>query len=90
MRRKTRYLMQRSVREKGKRPITSYLQEFTVGDKVALLLEPSIQEGIFHKRFHGKGGYVTGKSGECYMVEISDLGKKKSIIVHPVHMKRLV
>lgn len=89
MRRKTRSLFRKTLREKGEVPIRSYLQEFEIGDKVAMVIEPSIQEGVFHKRFHGKGGKITGKAGKCYTVVFSDFNKTKTIIAHPVHLKKI-
>ncbi|RME53704.1 50S ribosomal protein L21e [Candidatus Woesearchaeota archaeon] len=86
-RRKTRSLLARKIRQKGKLPIRKYLQEFQPGQKVALVLEPSIAEGVFHRRFHGKTGVVLGKCGSCYEVAVMDVSKKKKLIVHPAHMK---
>ncbi len=88
-RRKTRQKFSKSLREKGKISLKNYFQEFETGDKVTLLIEPAIQKGMYHRKFYSKTGDVSGKQGECYLVEILDGKMKKKVIVHPVHMKRV-
>ena len=88
LRRKTRYKLKKERRRKGKISITRYFQEFVAGDKVNLIAEPAVQKGMYHPRFMGKSGLVTGKRGDCYLVEIKDINKKKTVVVHPVHLKR--
>lgn len=88
-RRKTRNMFKKPRAERGKRPLTKYLQEFDKGDKVLLKAETSVQEGLYHGRFHGKRGEVMKQKGACYEVSVDDLGKKKILIVHPAHLKRL-
>ena len=51
--------------------------------------ETAVQGGMYHRRFHGKSGIVKGTQGRCYKVEIKDGDKQKTMIVHPVHLKRL-
>ena len=65
------------------------LQEFKIGDKVALKADSGVQKGMYFPRFHGKAGVVKGKKGKCYEVMIKDIGKEKTLIVHPVHLRRL-
>ena len=65
-----------------------YFQSFSAGDRVFLNVQPSVQKGMYHPRFMGKSGIVRFKRGNCYEVEINDLGKEKTLIVHPVHLKR--
>lgn len=88
-RRGTRYKLQRSPRTRGKIRLTAYFQKFQEDDRVALLIDPSMAQGMFHPRFHGKTGRVTGSQGGSYLVEITDRTKKKTLIVHPVHLKRI-
>lgn len=87
-RRGTRSIMTKHAREKGKISITRYFQELSVGDKAVLKAEPSVINGTYHKRFHGKVVEVVGKKGRCYNVTFSDLGVKKTLIVHPVHLRK--
>ncbi len=88
LRRKTRYKLKKEIRQKGKISISRYFQPFAEGDKVYLGAEPAVQKGFYHPRFFGKSGVVIGKRGSCYQVEISDLGKQKSVLVHPVHLRK--
>jgi large subunit ribosomal protein L21e len=88
-RRKTRKLMRKNVRQKGKVKLSAYFARYQEGDKVALRTEPAVQGGIYHLRFHGKIGTVTGKQGTCYTVAITDGGKAKTVIVHPVHLRKV-
>jgi len=88
-RRKTRSKFRKNIRERGKISITSYLQEFKPGEKVSLKVNPSIHSAMVFPRFHGRCGIVKKKRGECYEILIKDIGKEKTLIVHPSHLKRL-
>jgi ribosomal protein L21E len=61
---------------------------YEVGDLAILTAEPAVQKNIYHVRFHGITGLVTGKRGACYELQIQDGGKQKMLIVHPVHLKK--
>lgn len=87
-RRKTRHKLAKNVRDKGKVSLARYFQDFKVGDKVCLAAEPSIHEGMYFPRFHGKVGTVSGKRGKCYEIQIKDVKMPKTLVVHPVHLKR--
>ena len=87
-RRKTRSKLKKNVRNKGKLSIRKYFQSFKEGDKVYLIAESSVQKGMYLPRFHGKSGKIKGKQGNCYFVEIKDHNKTKSLLVHPVHLKK--
>lgn len=89
LRRKTRSKFKKEHRNKGKLNISSYFQKFKVGDRVALKVEPAVQKGMYVPRYHGITGKIAGMQGKCCKVEISDKGKKKELLVHPVHLKRL-
>lgn len=88
-RRKTRYKLRQSISNKGKLPVTRFLQEFEMGEKVLLKAEPSYQGGMFFLRFHGKIGEIVGKQGDCYLVAIKDGKKAKKCLSHPVHLQRV-
>ncbi len=89
MRRKTRHKLKKSIKEKGKIPITRFLQKFEVGDRVMLKAFPSYQGGMYFPRFHGKVGTVSGKQGKCYYVDIKDFKRVKKVLVHPVHLVKV-
>lgn len=86
-RRKTRKLMRKNVRNKGKISLADWFATYKQGDKVALCAEPGVQDGIYNLRFHGKVGTIVGQQGRCYHVAIMDGGKAKTVIVHPVHLQ---
>ncbi len=88
-RRRSRHVFQKNKREKGKVSISRYLAKFDSGNKVVLSAEPAVQKALYHRRFHGKKGIVKAKKGQCYEINIKDGGKIKTIIVHPVHIKKL-
>lgn len=86
-RRKSRHKLSKGFRRRGKVSLSRYFQAFKAGDKVCLLAEPAVQKGLYHPRFHGRIGSVTESAGRCYKVKITDINKKKTLIVHPVHLK---
>ncbi len=88
LRRKTRYKFSKEKRAKGKISITNYFQTFNPGDRVNLSVEPAVQKGMYFPRFMGKSGIIKGKRGKCYEITINDIGKDKTLIVHPVHLRR--
>ncbi len=88
IRRKTRYKFSKHKRGKGKISLSDYFQAFNIGDKICFVVESAVQKGMYHPRFMGRPGIITGKRGKCYEVSINDLGKEKMLIVHPVHLRR--
>jgi len=88
LRRKTRYKFSKEKRAKGKISITNYFQIFNPGDRVNLSVEPAVQKGMYYPRFMGKSGIIKGKRGKCYEITINDIGKDKTLIVHPVHLRK--
>jgi large subunit ribosomal protein L21e len=86
--RKTRHKFTKHYRQRGKVPLSQYFQELKDGDKVNLVINPTVQKGRFFPRFHGFTGTVAGKRGFCYQVKIKDGNKEKQVCVHPIHLKR--
>jgi large subunit ribosomal protein L21e len=82
--------MKKPFRQKGKLSLTKYFASFKEGEKVQLKAEPAVQKGIYFRRFHGKVGKILGKRGNCYQIKIKDNTKEKTVIVHPVHLKKVV
>ncbi len=79
--------LRKRVRRRGLIPVTRYLQEFSVGEKVHIKIEPSVHRGMPHPRFHGLTGTVVGRRGRAYVVEVRDGDAVKQIIAHPVHLE---
>jgi large subunit ribosomal protein L21e len=87
-RRKTRAKFTKNFRQRGKISLTRYLQSFKEGEKVLLSVEPAVQKGMYSAKFIGKSGIIKRKDGKCYEVSIKDHNKEKTLIVHPVHLRR--
>jgi len=88
-RRKTRDLMSKGPRERGKSPISRLLYEYSRGDKVVIDIDPSVHKGMPHHRYQGKVGIVVGKRGRAYEIEVTQGDAVKMIIVRPEHLKPL-
>lgn len=88
-RRKSRHKLKKNMRAKGKLSLRRFFQKLEEGVKVVLNSESSYHKGSYHMRHHGKIGTVTGKNGNCYKVQIKDINKEKTLVVHPVHLKKL-
>ncbi|MDK2790782.1 MAG: large subunit ribosomal protein L21e [Methanothermococcus sp.] len=84
---KTRYKLKKHPRAKGLFPITRALKEYKEGDIVHVILDPSVQKGMPHPKFHGKTGMVVGQRGRAFLVRVRDGGKLKDIIVRPQHLR---
>ena len=50
-------------------------------------IDPSIQKGQPHSRFHGKTAKVVDKKGKAYILALKDGNKAKELIVTPEHLK---
>src|SRR3989338_1904149 len=87
--RKSRGKLKKNIRNMGKLSLRRFFQELAIGEKVVLNTESSLTDGMYHLRHHGKIGTVKSKIGECYHIQIKDINKIKTLIVHPVHLKKL-
>ncbi|MFW5903867.1 MAG: 50S ribosomal protein L21e [Candidatus Saliniplasma sp.] len=85
----TRKILRKKPREKGMIPITRALKEFEEGEKARIKIEPSVQKGQPHRRFHGKTGVIAGKQGNAFVVEVKDGGKIKKVIARSEHLRKL-
>ncbi len=87
-RHRTRKLLKKHIRERGAVPPLSLLMhEYKPGDKVYIVINPSVMKGMPHRRYHGKTGTVVGKRGKCYIVQVRVGGKVKTLIVRPEHLR---
>ncbi|MCW4034924.1 MAG: 50S ribosomal protein L21e [Candidatus Bathyarchaeota archaeon] len=85
-RRKTRYLLKRKPRERGKTGLSKLLREYETDEKVVIKLNPSVHKGMPHRRFHGRIGVIANKRGNSYVVNVSQGKAIKEIIVRPEHI----
>ena len=83
----TRNKLSNDPRDRGTSPPQRAIQEYDVGQKVHLKLDPSVSDGRFHPRFNGHTGEVVGKQGSAFKVEINDGGKKKTLIAKAAHLR---
>ena len=86
-RRKTRHKLKKGVKERGLSPITRAIQEFKIGQRVHITIDPSVHKGIPHPSFHGRTAKVTGQRGRAYLLEVKDGNAFKELIVCPQHLK---
>jgi large subunit ribosomal protein L21e len=78
----------KKVRERGLPPITRFLQQFKIGEKVIVRLESSDPHGMPHPRYQGRVCTVVGKVGRAYRIQFVDGHKPKELIANPVHLMR--
>jgi large subunit ribosomal protein L21e len=84
---KTRRLLRKSPRERGKVRLSKLLHEYQPGNSVVIKIDPSVQKGMPHRRYHGKVGTVIGIRGKSYVVSVTQGDAVKEIIVRPEHLE---
>ena len=83
---RSRGVFTKEVRDRGMPPLTQFLREFQVGDRVSVRLEASDPHGQPHPRYQGRTCVVVAKVGRSYRIRFLDGGKAKELIAHPVHL----
>jgi large subunit ribosomal protein L21e len=78
----------KSIREKGKIPLSRIFTKFNEGDKVSLVHNLSFPRP-FHERMQGRTGVIKGKRGEAYIIEIQDGKRKKTFMINQIHLKKI-
>ncbi|MCI4318102.1 MAG: 50S ribosomal protein L21e [Thermoplasmata archaeon] len=73
-------------RDRGLPPITRFLQEFAIGDRVIVRLEASDPHGQPHPRYQGRVCTVVAKVGRAYKLNFVDGHKPKQLIATPIHL----
>ena len=76
------------VRTRGKFQLSRYFQDLAEGDHVSISEEKSLPFS-FPKRFQGMTGVVEGKRGRSYVVKIKDQNKEKTLLIAPIHLKKI-
>jgi len=84
---KTRKLLKKKPRERGKIKISRLLCNYQPGDNVVIKIDPSVQKGMPHRRYHGRVGTVVGRRGRSYIVSVTQGDAVKEIIVRPEHLE---
>jgi len=88
IRSKSRHILRRKPRQRGISSITRSLQQFNEGEKVNIVIDPSVHRGMPHIRFHGHTGTVIGKQGNSYRIQLRFGKKVKTLIIRPEHIRR--
>jgi large subunit ribosomal protein L21e len=84
---RTRSLMSKRVRTRGISSLSRLLVDYEVGQRVDIVINPSVHKGMPHRRYHGRTGVVTGKSGRGIVVDVK-LGKMmRTLIIRPDHLQ---
>ncbi|MEK6974764.1 MAG: 50S ribosomal protein L21e [Candidatus Thermoplasmatota archaeon] len=89
LRSKTRHLLLKDPRNKGRLPPNRVLAQFEVGARVAIKLEPSQHGGMTHKRFQGLTGTVRGKQGVAFVIDVLHGNMPKTLVVRAEHLLAL-
>jgi len=76
----------KEVRERGLPPVSRFLREFAVGDRVIVRIEASDPHGQPHPRYQGRTCTVVAKSGRAYRIAFLDGGKRKELVATPIHL----
>lgn len=88
IRSKSRHILRKKPRYRGVTSITRSLQQFNEGEKVNIVIDPSVHRGMPHVRFQGHTGTVMGKQGNSYRIQLRSGKKVKTLIVRPEHIRR--
>jgi len=86
---KSRSLLTRKPRERGKTSLTKILHGYEAGEKVVVKIDPSVHKGMPHRRFHGRVGVIITKRGRSYVVHVPQGDATKEIIIRPEHLTPL-
>lgn len=84
---RTRRLLRKKPRERGKIGLSKLLHEYQPGNRVVIKINPSIHKGMPHRRYHGKVGAIVDKRGRSYVVSVTQGDATKEIIVRPEHLE---
>ena len=88
IRKRTRKILRKSPRQRGMPPVTHSFTKYEVGQKAAVIIDPSVHRGQPHVRFQGHTGTIKGMQGKAYVLHLS-IGKHgKDIIVGPEHLRK--
>ncbi|HUK29227.1 MAG TPA: 50S ribosomal protein L21e [Candidatus Acidoferrales bacterium] len=83
---RTRKLFRKHPRERGKIGLSRILRTYEPGQKVTIIIEPSVHKGMPHRRYHGRVGVIHEKRGKAYVVHVTTGGQKRQIIARPEHL----
>ncbi|PVI03384.1 hypothetical protein DM02DRAFT_625920 [Periconia macrospinosa] len=87
----TRYAFSKGFKQKGRIPLSTYLQQYKVGDIVDVVADGSVQKGMPYKVYHGKTGIVYNVTqnavGVILQKQVGNRYMEKRINVRIEHVK---
>jgi len=86
-RRRTRQKFKKDIRKKGLPPVSKLLVDYELGDKVDIIIDPSVHKGMPHRRFYGRTAEVIGKRGRAYILKVRDGNSHKTVISRVEHIR---
>lgn len=63
------------------------VKTFEIGQSVCIDHKSGYFGGMPHPRYRGKRGFVVGKRGHAYIVEIKDYNAVKKLVIPAVHLE---
>ena len=85
---KTRALLRRKPRDRGKVALGRLLEVYNPGDRVRIMINPAVQKGMPHRRYQGLIGEIMEKRGRAYVLQVGAVGGSlRTIIARPEHIK---
>jgi large subunit ribosomal protein L21e len=88
LRRKSRSVLTKKIRERGKLPLSRLLTTYETGEKVIINIDSAIHKGMPHKRYQGQVATVVCKRGRAYVLHIPQTKTVKTIIALPEHIRK--
>jgi len=84
IRNRNRTLLRRKPRDRGKNPLGRLLIPYAPGQMVTISINPSVQKGMPHRRYHV--GTIAEKRGRAYVIEVAAGKLPRLIIARPEHI----
>lgn len=84
---KTRSLLRKKPRQRGKIGLSKLLRIYQPGDKVTIKIESSVHRGMPHRRYHGRVALIKERRGRAYVVELRLGDQKRFLTVRPEHLE---
>jgi len=85
----TRSILSRGRHQRGRLYISRVIHDYDEGDRVAIVLDGGQQQGMPHRRFHGKTGFIQKKQGRAWVVSVKDGNMQKTVVARPEHLRPL-
>src|SRR5436190_21211706 len=79
IRNRTRTLLRRNPRDRGKNPLGRILTSYAPGQMVKISINPSIKKGMPNRRYNGRVGMISEKRGRAYVIQVT-AGKVQRLI----------